>query len=716
MAGRLKTAVTDAMDGLLRSYAQVLFSRSRRVGLVLLATSFLVPSVGLCGVVAGATALLTARAMGLSAVARSEGLFSYNAVLVGLGVGATSAIAPAMLGLAAAGAVLAVVLSAALDRLLSTRLALPQLSVGFQLALWLTAAAAPALGLTFDHPTFAAPILDAPLPPMLTHSLEALGALFFLPRWDAGLLVFAALLLHSRIGAALAMLGIATAGVGAAMTAGTLGTSLHGVLAFNLALTAIALGGTWFVPGGASVLLAVGGCLIAGLLTLGLAPPLAALGLPVRVLPFNLAVLTVLVAMRLRDRDRAPKSVDFLLGTPEENLRTWRTRVARFGSQYLARFHAPFRGRWSVTQGIEGPHTHKGAWRDAADFEVLDGEQRTVAGEGHANEDFHCWRLPVVACADGTVAAVVEGVADLPPNEVDLADNWGNAVVLWHGGVVWSMVAHLSAGSTRVRVGQAVKQGETLGLCGASGRAPSPHLHFQLQGAPQPGSPTLPLELHDVVRSRGDQQELVATCVPQIGDTLRSIDPQEDVARALRFRPDLAQRFRLTTDDAETGPEFDLLHQIDVLGRSTLHIQRGDADPTATLYYEAGPRLFVVFDILGRRGTPLDLIRLALARVPLEVSPRLTWTDHVPTPLLRSSWVQTLMNPFWPLGAGPGERIEYASVRVGAEIVVSGTSTRRLPDGSAVLTTRAVLSPTTGIEEIEITTRGRRRRLTRVTP
>lgn len=75
-----------------------------------------------------------------------------------------------------------------------------------------------------------------------------------------------------------------------------------------------------------------------------------------------------------------------------------------------------------------------------------------------------------------------------------------------------------------------------------------------------------------------------------------------------------------------------------------------------------------------------------------------------------------ILEPFWPLGAGPGGPIKYRSVRAGAQLVVTGTATRRPRDGSPLLTTRAVLSPANGIEEIEIeiSARGRRQQLTRM--
>nr|MBK7065938.1 M23 family metallopeptidase [Deltaproteobacteria bacterium] len=223
------------------------------------------------------------------------------------------------------------------------------------------------------------------------------------------------------------------------------------------------------------------------------------LGLPILIVPFNLTVPLVLYVMRQRVSDGGPHAVDFAPGTPEQNLAYFHSRRERFGAVRGVRLTAPFRGRWTCTQGVSGSVTHEGVWRHALDFEVLDADGRSFSGDGSSLEDCSCYRLPVTAPAAGVVARVIDAVPDNPVGEVNLDDNWGNVVIVYHAPGVYSCLAHLAPGSARVREGDAVAVGDVLALCGNSGRSATPHLHLQLQASADVGAATIPIELHDVV-------------------------------------------------------------------------------------------------------------------------------------------------------------------------------------------------------------------------
>lgn len=82
---------------------------------------------------------------------------------------------------------------------------------------------------------------------------------------------------------------------------------------------------------------------------------------------------------------------------------------------------------------------------------------------------------PVRATADGTVeSAGYQG-------------NYGNAIVVAHGFGIGTRFGHLS--QFAVRPGQRVKRGEVIGYVGATGRATSPHLHYEILINGQPINP-----------------------------------------------------------------------------------------------------------------------------------------------------------------------------------------------------------------------------------
>ncbi len=75
--------------------------------------------------------------------------------------------------------------------------------------------------------------------------------------------------------------------------------------------------------------------------------------------------------------------------------------------------------------------------------------------------------------------------------------DYGKLVVLDHGDGVTSWYGHL--GATKVREGQAVAQGQAVGVCGRSGNATGFHLHFEIR---QDGVPFDPLPALGCVTAR----------------------------------------------------------------------------------------------------------------------------------------------------------------------------------------------------------------------
>jgi murein DD-endopeptidase MepM/ murein hydrolase activator NlpD len=103
----------------------------------------------------------------------------------------------------------------------------------------------------------------------------------------------------------------------------------------------------------------------------------------------------------------------------------------------------------------------------------------------------------VYAAGGGVVVAVFDEGAD--DREVDLARfqndklaDYGNYIIIDHGGGEFALYGHLRHGSARVKTGMLVDRGQPLAAIGASGSSLMPHLHFQLQTAPSTAAEGLP--------------------------------------------------------------------------------------------------------------------------------------------------------------------------------------------------------------------------------
>lgn len=125
---------------------------------------------------------------------------------------------------------------------------------------------------------------------------------------------------------------------------------------------------------------------------------------------------------------------------------------ARITSQFGTR-RSPFSGRWAKHHGM--------------DFAAY-------------------WRTPVVATADGVVVhAGYKGA-------------YGRQVKVDHGNGIETVYGHLS--QIKVRVGDKVCRGESLGLLGSTGRSTGPHLHYEVRLDGKPVNPTKFVQLAGLLK------------------------------------------------------------------------------------------------------------------------------------------------------------------------------------------------------------------------
>lgn len=700
---RILSRARGVLTPLTSSYAHLLLSRSPGVGALLMLGTALVPRMFVAGLASVLFMQLATRLLGLSREASRSSLFGCNALLVGLGIAAQLEVSSFSVGLGIMALTLCILLTSSLHTRLELRSALPVLTWPFLATLYVALGALPWLPVTyFSHADAFA--FGEVLPPILHSYLRTLGALLFLPRADVGLCVLAALWTASRISTLLSVLGFGLLHLIGSQLLLWADPQVSTTLSLNAVLIAISLGGTWFVPSKSSFALAAFGSLLTLVLGLSLWSRLANFGLPLLILPFNATLLLILFFVRTRVSDGFPKAVDFLPGSPEQNLAYYRTSIVRFGSVQGVRFSLPFRGLWTCTQGVSGKHTHQGAFRHALDFEVTDSDGKTFQGEGKELTDYYCYRLPVVSSAPGIVAKVVDGIADNKIGENDLIHSWGNAVILYHAPGLYSCVCHLSPGTISVREGQWVPGGEVLGLAGSSGRSPVPHLHFQLQSTYLLGAHTQPMELHDLVRDEEHTPVVHARSVPEEAQAARNLEPDPDKAKLLRFvqeRPLFLSIIGPTSRSVEV-----LIPRLDFTGRTTLVAE----SKGSTLYYGHAPALFNVYDVTGE-SVALHMIRWALSRVPFDATEEIACVDRLPLRPFLPWWARSVFDLVSPFLGRAALSVRYRVRRRGRALIIEGESLKKATSGRPILTTAAVLMDPTGLLSVEINLRGRRTRV-----
>jgi len=148
----------------------------------------------------------------------------------------------------------------------------------------------------------------------------------------------------------------------------------------------------------------------------------------------------------------------------------------------------PFVGKWLVAWGGDtkelNQHHDARNQRFAFDFLGVDEKDKTRKGDAQINEDYFAFGREILAPAEGIVTDVIRGVRDNSPGSMNPYSALGNAVFIQHREHEVSVLAHLKLGSITVKVGNKVKTGQVIALCGNSGNSSEPHLHYHLQNTP----------------------------------------------------------------------------------------------------------------------------------------------------------------------------------------------------------------------------------------
>lgn len=379
--------IKNLLLSIINAYSSILFSEKMEVGLLILLGTLIEPLTGITGVLGGLIAILFARILSFEDWTSTSGIHGFNSMLISLGVGFfmpnelfwTSSYWLVLFG----ASIITLLLFITLNYLTTTYLNMPSMSLSFSIVAILLSFFIMRIGqVTAVQDRFILLSNDLMTSNLLTYYLQSLGSIFFTPYILSGLLIVLALLLTSRIGFLLSLMGFGISFYFVSMfnTAylETIGLYQISYTALNLMLIAISIGGVFFIPSLTSYIIAGFSCVLGFIITYAFQFLFENYYVAPYAFPMNITVLVIVIALRLRLQNKHPNIANFGIFIPEENLKYYYSKIRRFYQADGLQFYLPFVGEWKVTQGNHGEITHKLQWAYAWDFEIIDKDEKNI--------------------------------------------------------------------------------------------------------------------------------------------------------------------------------------------------------------------------------------------------------------------------------------------------------------------------------------------------
>ncbi len=658
----------EILYSVLNSYSQVFFSKSKVLAVFLMVISFFDYGAGLGGLIAVLIATLLASSLGFNKYFLDSGLYGFNALLVGLGVGLFYQPSVELYLLVTISAILSFFLTVVFQGVLG-KYGLPFLSVPFLLTIWIVALSGSSLtalniserGIYVYNELYALggkPFVD--FYNFLENSIgssfvkdyfHSLGAIFFQSHLLAGIIIALGLLIYSRITFVLSVLGYTGAFLFYRFVGIEFNSLSYTFIGFNYILMAIALGGYYLVPNRVSygwILLLLPAVV---LITISTQQIFLLFKISPYSLPFNMVVLMFLYALKLREK--RPKhliEIPVQLGKPEKNLYLHSGNTKRFPAAFPVSASLPFYGEWQINQGHNGEHTHKGEWRHAWDFIVTDSSGKQFRNDGDFTQDYFCFGKAVLAPFDGTIIEAIDNIQDNNIADINTRNNWGNTVVVKHNDYLYAKLSHLKYQSLDVKVGDFVKQGQAIGRCGNSGRSPYPHLHFQFQATPYIGSTTIDYPFGNFLLKQGKTFQLKTFENPQNDDIVANPVKNDILLNGLHFIP--GQRISVSVDVESNkakwqklAGEFTWIVETDVYNTSYIRCEKDNGK--AYLYNNGDLHYFTNFT--GVKYSALFWLFVVLFKVPMGFLPNSKISDTIPLNMMFGGLLKFLQDFVAPI-------------------------------------------------------------------
>jgi len=675
-AKKIKNNTSEITTAILNSYSQVFFSVNKFFAVIILLVTFIDIGAGIAGLLAVITSIFTGYILGFDKDHIRKGYYGFNTLLVGLGLGIWFQPGILFYTVVIFASIFTFFVCLTLQGVIG-KYALPYLSLPFLFGIWASMLAArefQALGIS-DRGIYTLNDLYAiggntlieiynywnnlDISRSLRVYFLSLAAIFFQYNLLAGIAIAAGLLIYSRIGFSLSLIGFYSAYIFYQIIGANITEVTYSYIGFNYILTSIAIGGFYIIPGRNSYLWVVLIIPIVAMLTISLSSVLAVFQLPVYSLPFNIAVLLFLYALKFRTSGHKGLSEVILQqNSPESNLYQYKNEAGRFGSHHLTRIQLPFYGTWTVSQAHNGEYTHQKEWRHAWDFVIIDDDNKQYKNRGNNLSDYYCYDKAVLSPAGGIIEELIDEIDDNLPGDVNLRQNWGNTIVIKHHDFLFSKLSHLKPGSVKVSKGDHVKQGQVLASAGNSGRSPYPHLHFQLQSTPHIGSKTLDYPISYYILHKNDGYEFRSFSRPQKNDNVSAIKSNRLLTRSFDLIPGQELKFSVEEDDQTRGLTWEV--KTSIYNQSFLYCR----DTGSKAYFVNDGHVFYFTHFEGKRFSLLYSFYLAAFKIQKGYYDQLIITDYFPlnrTFNWKSLFFQDFFAPFF-LFLKAAYKIKYVNI------------------------------------------------------
>ncbi|MFM2376220.1 MAG: hypothetical protein RLZZ165_1317, partial [Bacteroidota bacterium] len=380
----------------LHSYSQIFFAKNHTMGLLVMLVSFMDLQTGLGGLAGVVLANSMAGLLGFHRQSLEDGLLGINSLFVSMALAANFEMNGQMVLILALGSTFAVLATVSVAAWLG-KYNLPALSLPFMLSIWtlfMAIRSLKAIESAGDDPflinrlygmggkalvNLYGLVKENAIPEVVTTYLKSLGAIIFQGNIIAGAAIAIAILIRSRITFSISVIGYGTGYLFYSWMGGNVGEFHYQAIGFNFILTAIALGGFFFVPTSRTYLMLVVVTPLIGLAVGAANLFLKTWELPTYSFPYACMVILILHVSQSSFRREWFPLVVIQRYSAERNLYSFLNYRNRFRNNAWFQIALPFFGDWKVTQAYDGEHTHRGDYRHALDFTVCDAKGMSYA-------------------------------------------------------------------------------------------------------------------------------------------------------------------------------------------------------------------------------------------------------------------------------------------------------------------------------------------------